>query len=65
MNYSELNDAFTQAESTIRGANQCAKRAVEFSAGRLRQLYLDAPTLRALKQELQHFNAKRGKWGPK
>lgn len=62
MDIHEMNAAFDNAERTLLQANQCAARAVRFSAGRLKRLALDVDTLRELKRELQHFNAKRGKW---
>ena len=62
LDFDEVNNAFDQTERTIRLATQCAARAVRFSAGRLRTLGLDQQTLVLLKRELQHYDAKRGRW---
>ena len=62
MDAEDLNRAFNNAETVMRNAGHCAARAVRFSAGKLRTLAIDGETLRELKRELQHYNAKRGKW---
>lgn len=62
MDYTLINNAFCEAESVMRSANRCATRALNYGAGKLRSLDLDTETLRALKRELQSFDAKRGKW---
>ena len=58
----ELDRAFNEAETIISNANQLARRAIMYSAGRLRTIGLDRDTLKLLKIELQQFDALRRRW---
>jgi hypothetical protein len=60
MNWSEFSEAFSDAERTIRIADNAADRMASMLIGRLRKL--DVYTLAKLKRELRNFNPQRRTW---
>ena len=62
MNPADLSASLNQAEEILSNANRLARRALYFSAGRLRSMAVDPGVLRQLKRELQKFDTRRGCW---
>lgn len=60
MNWSEFNEAFQDAERTVRMADSAVDRMAAMLVGRMRRL--DPYTLAKLKRELRDFNPQRRTW---
>lgn len=58
--WDEMRVCVTDAERTMNAADSVAAQMARVLRGRLRHASSD--TLRALKKELQGFNAKTGEW---
>ncbi len=62
ISFEQVCDAFNEADNVLRNADKIASRAVEHAAGRLRRLDPGVDCLRELKRELEHFDARKGRW---
>jgi hypothetical protein len=62
MTYDDVLAARQQAEITIKRADSVTREAVSLAKGRLRVAGCWSGDLKALKRELQDFNANTGKW---
>lgn len=60
MNFDDMNTAIHQAKSTLNLADSFAGKMADMLVGRLRRVSFW--TLKALKKELQSFNARTGEW---
>ena len=60
MNFTEMDEAIKEAESTIKRAEYYRERMLRFLLGRLRTL--SPHQLKQLKKELTQFNASTGEW---
>ncbi len=60
MNWNEFNEAFQDAEKTVRMADSATDRMAAMLVGRLRKV--DVTTLAKLKRELKNFNPQRRTW---
>ena len=61
MNFEEADQAIQNAEVTLRFADRIANKLARLLVGRLRKVE-SYGTLRALKRELQDFNANTQTW---
>lgn len=62
ISFDAVRDAFNAADDVLRNADKITSRAVEHAAGRLRRLDPGINCLRELKRELEHFDARKGRW---
>jgi len=62
LNWFQIQEAWDEAQATIRRADQATRYAAELAAGRLRMAEVGPRALRQLKRELQNFNSVTGKW---
>lgn len=57
-----MKRSMMEVRTTMYKADEVAKDAIRFSAGRLQRLNIDHWTLRELKRELKRFDMTNGSW---